>query len=215
MTVKHGTYTGAKVGGCRQECCQAAVRAYDQHRRRQIAYGRWSPWGDLGAVQEHVAFLVGLGWTHMGIGKAADVGECTMRKIRNGQLKRVRAEDADKILAVRLSQRAGFVPAAGTVRRLRALAVEGHGLIPVSAASGVSQTALGNLRAGDRRWAQVQVADAVASVYGPLLEQRPVSPRAHVVRRDALAAGWDPPGAWSRFTIDDPGANPMTSKTAA
>lgn len=206
----HGTYSGAKTGGCHDECCKSAVRAYDQHRSRQIAYGRWNPWGDLEAVQEHVAFLVSLGWTHSGIGKAAGVGECTMRKLLNGRLRKVRAQDAQKILAVRLSQRAGFVPADGTVRRLRALAVEGHGLIPVSAASGVSQTALGNLRSGSRRWAQVPVAEAVAGVYELLLERRPVSPRAHIVRRDAVAAGWDPPGAWSRFTIDDPGANPMT-----
>lgn len=211
----HGTYSGAKTGGCQNECCKQAVRAYDQHRRRQIAYGRWNPWGDLEAVQEHVAFLVGLGWTHSGIGKAAGVGECTMRKLLNGRLKKVRAQDAEKILSVRLSQRAGFVPAAGTVRRLRALAVEGHGLIPVAAETGVSQAALGNLRSGTRRWVQVHVAEAVAGGYERLLEEAASSPRAYIVRRDAVAAGWDPPGAWSRFTIDDPGANPIPNKAAA
>ncbi|MFC9941229.1 hypothetical protein [Nocardiopsis alba] len=208
MTV-HGTYSGAKSKGCRDECCKSVVRAYDQHRRRQIAYGRWNPWGDLEAVTAHVAFLVDLGWTHSGIGVAAGVGEHTMRKIRNHQLRKVRAQDADKILGVRLSQRAGFVPASGTVRRLRALAVEGHGLIPISAASGVSQSALGYLRSGARTWAQVPVADAVAGVYERLLAEGPSSPRARIVRADAIAAGWEPPAAWSRFTIDDPGANPM------
>lgn len=212
---KHGSYSTYKADGCREECCRAHVRAYDQNRRRQIAYGRWQPWGDLEAVKEHVDFLVSLGWTHCGIGKAAGVGECTMRKIRNGRLVRVRTVDANKILAVRLSQRAGFVPAAGTVRRLRALAVEGIGLIPVSNASGVSQTALSSLRSGGRRWAQVPVADAVAAVYEQLLEQGATSPQARIVRRHAEKAGWAPPGAWSRFTIDDPGANPMTKKAAA
>ncbi|WP_431889397.1 hypothetical protein [Nocardiopsis alba] len=189
------------------------MRAYDQYRRRQIAYGRWNPWGDLEAVTAHVDFLVSLGWTHSGIGKAAGVGEHTMRKILNRRLRKVRAQDADKILAVRLSQRAGFVPASGAVRRLRALAVEGHGLAPISSASGVSLTALGYLRSGARTWAQVPVADAIAGVYERLLVEGPSSPRAHIVRADAIAAGWEPPGAWSRFTIDDPGANPMPAPT--
>lgn len=148
--VRHGTPHGYRNRRCRCARCHAAVRAYDHYRARQIAYGRWQPWGDAEAVRAHVDHLIEHGWTHAAVARAAGVDESILRRIANGRLVRVRARDAERLLAVRLTQRPrrGYVPAAGTVRRLRALAVLGHGLQALSQATGVSTTALSQLRAG-------------------------------------------------------------------
>lgn len=211
---RHGTYSGYKESGCRKECCQQARREYDAHRARQIAYGRWEPWGDLAKVTEHITYLVDAGWTHNGIATASGVSEEVIRRIRHGRKKNVTKDTEAKILAVRPRDRAGYVPAAGTVRRLRALAVQGHGLLVVSRASQVSAECLSKIRKGDRQRVQARVARRIAVAYERLRERPPSTDNASLVSRKACEAGWLGHGAWGRHTIDDPDARPRQTAAA-
>lgn len=54
---QHGTNSAYVLDRCRCEDCTAANRAYEGHRRRQQAYGRWTHWTDADRVREHLERL--------------------------------------------------------------------------------------------------------------------------------------------------------------
>ncbi|GAA4929038.1 hypothetical protein GCM10023224_05560 [Streptomonospora halophila] len=204
-TIPHGTYAGYKHHGCHCDPCNQARRDYENDRSRAIAYGTWSPWGDADAVRARITALKAAGWSIKAVATAARTTEDVVRNLGRDPGRRVRAEVAARILEIDQLWPAGYVPAVGSVRRLRALAVIGHGLCEVSAESGLSVSGLSKLRAG-QRWTQARTPAAVEVAY-TRLEMRPASsPRAGIIRERARAAGWAPPLAWD--DIDDPDAVP-------
>src|SRR5258708_37505145 len=73
-------------------------RAYNQDRKRQMAYGRWSAWADAGKVRQHVRMLRGNRGTWKAIAEAAGVSTMTVWSVLNlgGEIK---AETGAKLLA--------------------------------------------------------------------------------------------------------------------
>lgn len=98
-----------------------------------------------------------------------------------------------------------MVPAAGTRRRIQALAVMGWPFSEIAARLGVTRCAVQKL---GRASATVQAATArrIAVVYDELS----MTPGPSVyTRARAVKAGWVPPLAWDDDTIDDPYAQPV------
>src|SRR5260370_10834820 len=73
--------------------------AYNQDRKRQMAYGRWNAWADAGKVRQHVRMLRDNRGTWKAIAEAAGVSTMTVWSVLNlgGEIK---AETGAKLLAV-------------------------------------------------------------------------------------------------------------------
>lgn len=137
---QHGTMAGY-AAGCRRECCRAAHRVGTQHRRRQVAYGRWQPWTDASPAREHVCGLVAEhGMTVAEVARAADLVPQVVRYLLRGKPTtgnpppaRIRPATAHRLLSVEPAtaathgDAAGYVDGTGTRRRLQALVFMAHG----------------------------------------------------------------------------------------
>ncbi len=217
---EHGTRPAYVFDKCRCRPCRDAAVAYEANRLRQVAYGRWTPYVDAAPARAHVLELMaaGMGWK-----RVADVAGVTRSivsrllygKAENG-LKpqpRIRAERAEKILAVRYSPApTSKVDATGTHRRLQALGALGWSGARLAARLGLSRANYGAMMGTPRVTAR-RAADVVR-LYDELWQTPPpedtVRDRqaATRTRRHAAAAGWVPPLAWDDDTIDDPAARP-------
>ncbi|MFE9936358.1 hypothetical protein [Streptomyces hirsutus] len=107
---------------------------------------------------------------------------------------------------------AEVVPAAGTIRRLQALAVAGWPLSRLARETGLSPYRMDRLMTADT--VPVATARAMAAVYARYSGASPglcgVSHlHARAARERATAAGWAPAAAWDDDTIDDPAAIPQ------
>jgi WhiB family redox-sensing transcriptional regulator len=100
------------------------------------------------------------------------------------------------------------VPGFGTQRRLRALAVVGHGTAMIAARiGGVSSSALSDWRGRTVRPVPRDAAERLSDLYPLLLEEAPGSLAAQV-RENARLRGWLGSEAWEGVDIDDPAALP-------
>jgi DNA-binding NarL/FixJ family response regulator len=201
--INHGNYTV----GC--ALCQANARRYDRKRRHAVAAGTWKPIVPAREVLDHIAQLQAQGMSLAAIARRARLSPKTIGPISRGQRNHLHGPTAAAILAVKPARElpAGWVDAAGTARRIRALVAFGYGL---------SEQA----RRLDRHlqqvwewaWARqdaVTVAnrDAVAALYEQLsATPAPPSQSATRARNEAARRGWYPPAAWD--DIDDPDAQP-------
>lgn len=110
-----------------------------------------------------------------------------------------------------------FVPAIGSARRLRALAVLGYSWNVLGRRLGQQGNNL-SYTAINRQWVYPQTAQKIKALYDEL-SMLPVSVektdpkekgnRVKVVKTRALRKGWLPPLAWEDETIDDPYALPV------
>ncbi|WP_156366050.1 hypothetical protein [Nocardiopsis sp. NRRL B-16309] len=191
---------------------------YQRRRSLAIAVGEWNPWGDMAAVQTHLDALAARRWSNHAIATATGVAESTIRRIRNGQANGVYACTAKTILALQphhwpTKHRRSAV---GYARRLQALADQGHGLPTVAAETGLDKHWLGEIRSGQVATVTARPGALIAAAYERLRNQSPPSGRsASRVRAGARRHGWHPHSAWSRYTIDDPGARPRETTNAA
>jgi WhiB family redox-sensing transcriptional regulator len=102
------------------------------------------------------------------------------------------------------------VPGFGIQRRLRALAVVGHGPTMIAARmGGVSPSALSDWRGRTVRPVPQEAAEKLAALYPLLLEEKP-GPLAEQVRENARLREWLGPEAWEGVDLDDPAALPRT-----
>lgn len=216
---QHGTRAAYTLDHCRCRPCKDAQCAAEKIRVKQIAYGRWRPFVDAAPVLQHVRALMaaGMGWKR--VAAAAGVSPSTVSKLLYGKAQagpslKMRAHTASRLLAVELDVAAGtFVPAAGTQRRLRALACLGWSDTLLAYRLGMTLANYGTLcnlqtHVTTRRAAQVR------ALYDDLWDRQPPNAtraeRATVTRtlKRAAAAGWVSPLAWDDDTIDDPNARP-------
>lgn len=103
-----------------------------------------------------------------------------------------------------------WVPALGTVRRLRALAVIGWSIDEVASRAGLFHRSLLKVREGQRKEVRSSTWRAVRRVYAEL-ENTPRADRAGKITRTlALAHGWLAPAWW-----DDPDRDKERMKVAA
>ena len=96
---RRGTYTNH---GCRCAACRAAHNHYWQAWR---AGRRLRPFVDASECAEHVRFLRenGFSWRH--IAKVAGTSPSTILRLARGDVVRVDARYADRLLAINLSNR--------------------------------------------------------------------------------------------------------------
>lgn len=197
--IPHGTPSGRKYHKCRCPDCMRAGYDYDNQRRRQVAYGRWTPWGDTEQVRAHIALLRSHGWSYRAV---ADAARCTPRivqEVARDPGRRVRADVARRILAVTPGPSGGYQPAIGTTRRVQALTAAGWRLIDISEASGVAVDTLWVLRAGRRGSVWARTAWAVQRSYDVLSMRVPTHPQVGRMRRLAEEHGWYPPLDWEAY----------------
>ncbi|WP_156960825.1 sigma factor-like helix-turn-helix DNA-binding protein [Amycolatopsis taiwanensis] len=220
-TRPHGR-TKYVVEKCHCEVCRTASRAYENHRRRQRAYGRQA-YVDAEPARQHVRKLqaAGLGWKR--VAQLAGLDHSVVwkliygdRKRFDGPSKRIRPETERKILAVRatldnLGDNA-LVDGTGTRRRLEALIAMGWSKAKLAARLGMTPTNFGSTM--QRARLHAATVRAVRVLYNELWDIRPPED----THRDKIAAsrartyaqrhGFVPPQAWDDDTIDDPVAQP-------
>lgn len=207
---QHGTYACYTLDGCRCEPCAAAVREYEQNRKRQQAYGRWDNLVDAEPARDHVRRLMAAGMGLKRIAAAADVSTGVMWKLLYGKpprpgrertpSKRVTKAVALRLLAVEIDLADGaYVPNTDTARRLQALVACGWSMSKLGLRLGIQPGNFNVVVTGRRPQVSVATAKAVHALYLELAGQAP--PEA--THRDKIAAsrarnlaaqrGWTPP----------------------
>lgn len=214
-TRPHG-YVRFKVEQCHCDICRAGNTAYVARRHRLIAYGRWQPYIDAEPARSHVKALgaAGIGWKRVAL--LADVQPSTMSKLlygstRRGPSDRIRPTTAAAILAVEIDTApladGALMVAAGTQRRMRAMAALGWGLSEQGRQIGRAVSNYHKILDFDE--VRVGTARAVADLYRQLSTvAAPAGYSATRARSWAHANHCFPPIAWDDDTINDPAARP-------
>jgi len=183
-------------------------RARERRRRGESCYG------DYEAVAAHLRELTEAGCALRWIADVAGVCPETVSDLFSGRRRRVYADTAAALLAVR-PQRAvraaahserALIPVLGTTRRLRALAAKGHPLYRIAERVGIAHSHIRRLASGRQPFVTTPTARAIAQVYDQLWN---VDGGSVPTRNRARAAGWVPPLAWDDDTIDNPQAEPL------
>jgi hypothetical protein len=219
----HGTHACYVLDRCRCSPCTAANTAYERARSRSHAYGRFAQrWIDTQPIRDHVTQLQEQGLGLKRIVQLSGYSQGAMTKLMYGgdgrpPTRRIRAEHAEKILAVKatMDTLAGgaVIDGTGTRRRLQALMTLGWSQTKLAHAIGFEVRNFAHLVHG-RRGITVTTARAVRDLYEQLWDQTP--PRTTTGHKGAYtrsvgyakARGWVPPLAWDDDRIDDPAATP-------
>lgn len=218
---QHGTYACYTLDACRCLPCAAAVRAYEQDRVRQQAYGRWDNFVDAEPARQHIRSLMDAG---MGLKRIVAVGGSSqgqLWKLLYGKKKpdgtrtpskRLRKDVAERLLAVQLDLAEGakisVEDAVGVRRRVRALVALGWSQSKLAERLGIGRA---NFHlATDARGVTVATARAVEALYDELSMVLPPneSHRDKIsvsrARAYAKARGWKPPLALDDDLLDRP-----------
>lgn len=191
---------------------------YQRKRTRAIAYGTWEPSIiPAGHVAAHLVDLLESGRSRRWIARTAGVSETVVGRLVSGKAKSVSRHNEAKLLAVSHACKPSgktYMPAVGARRRVEALATLGHPQSVIAEMSGLTQTTVWNV-ANLPKQAAADTHAAIARAYELLRTQDRSDATGAWVKARAARLGFAPPEAWSRFTIDDPGANPMKQKTTA
>jgi transcriptional regulator with XRE-family HTH domain len=223
MTRAHGTAAMYSHGPCRCAPCSQAASAAARHRYRMIAYGQWQPFTDATPAREHVRSLQaqGLGWQR--IAELAGVAAPTVSSMLYGRSGRpptgkIRTATAEALLAFRpgLDDLPATAPvdAAGTRRRMQALAAAGWSAQRLAGYLGFDRAHAGRIIRGDNPRVSAATARAVRGLYDELWDRPPPEGTrwekvaANRARDHARQQGWPPPMAWDDDKIDDPAAKP-------
>lgn len=168
---------------------------------------------DAKPVRGHAYDLENRGMSRRSIAEAAGVSATTITNLMNGNTATMQRSVANKVLAVRpehilaRTRPAGFVPAIGARRRIRALYAIGHTADTIAADLGVKPFAIRNIVNHPGRWIARTAHDDIVTAYERLWDVP--GPSGHN-RARAARWGWLPPMAWDDDTIDDPAATPDT-----
>jgi len=219
---RHGTHARYSMDGCRCFPCRKAHYEYNQHRERQIAYGRWEKFVPAEPVRAHVNLLTNAGIGQRRIARLACVSLGTITRLLYGEKgktapsKRVRVEAARRIMSVQVSLdvigHTTPVDATGTRRRLQALIACGWSRAKLAALAGIDPTNISRVLTTEKVWAAK--ARTVRDLYEQLWNVAPPEDdwrdkiAANRSRAYAAERGWAPPMAWDDETIDDPAAEP-------
>lgn len=211
--MNHGSLTTYHHHGCRCRPCTDAARAYESNRRRQIAYGRWSPLVDAEPARRHVRALgaQGMGW--MRVAEVAGVARGSVSKLLYGDTRRgsapsrrIKRDNAERLLAIKATPDTlrpnALIPAHGTMRRLRALAVMGYSGAWVAEQTELGTAGLHRLRHGDRQFCEVGTWRVVRELYTQYAMTPQTGSRAEATRNYARRIGWAGPLEWD--DIDEP-----------
>jgi transcriptional regulator with XRE-family HTH domain len=189
-----------------------------------IAYGQWEPFTDAAPAREHVRSLQaqGLGWQR--IAELAGVAPPMVSSMLYGRSGRaptgkIRTATAEALLAFRpaLDDLPGTSPvdAAGTRRRLRALAVAGWSAQCLAGYLGTDRAQAARIVRGAVPRVTAATARAVRALHDELWNRPPPEgtrwekAAASRTRNHARRQGWPPALAYDEDAIDDPAAEPV------
>lgn len=209
MGRRHGS--SGYTGGCRCQTCKEGKRESLQAWRRTKAYGRpTTDLVDVGPARAHIQSLLASGVSLDQISEESGVSYGVVsRTLYLGQ-KRMKSNSAAAILAlegVDTSVSRTVVDAAGTRRRVQALATLGWSVAWQARQVGMFPTDLHAIARGDSGTTALtasRVRDLYDRYWGVVPElSQPVS----VARNAAARRGWLPPLAWDDDLIDLPEAD--------
>lgn len=206
MTRRHGTLASYHIDKCRCTPCLQVKSAYCAGRTRQMAYGRWQPYADPEPVRAHVAGLIGYGLTINTIADMASVDHESVYQLMAGAHERgVFTANADALLSVRfdldLVPGRSYIDAAGTRRRVQALATLGHSVKSQATALGRLANNFNDVVTQVRVFAYT--ARQVRDLYAAWSSSPPPDTHgARVARTLAARKKWLPPAAWDDDLID-------------
>lgn len=181
MSREHGTRSRYTFEKCRCDECRRANREYQKRRQRLIGYGM-RPQVEASKVREHVLSLMsspysgahdGIGWRRIGdlAGVSRSVVSALIWGKRGKPTKRIKRENADKLLAVRPDQLAdhALVWAAETWHYINELADFGIPKVRIARALGQKGQGL-QLRRG---YVTVRTAKAVENLHWKVFKASP------------------------------------------
>lgn len=162
----------------------------------------------------HIHSLHELGFGDAAIAEAAGVNKSTVGNLRRGRNRRVYPEIDSKIMAVTpeaiysRSNRRGYVPDLGAVRRLQALLCMGWRYKDLDSRLGFPAS---KVQEGSG-WISQYKHEAVVRLYEELWDKRGPASQGYInkLRR----RGWVPPLAWDEGAIDDPAAEAYGTEAA-
>jgi hypothetical protein len=203
---RHGTYAGgqahirARTPMC--EPCRQSFLKYRNQRRRDKAMGRVRI-VPTEPVTKHLKRLRKQGVTVQSVADESGVSYSLVDELMNRPRTSMRSDNADAIMATNPAP-AGFVPAIGSIRRIRALGRRGWSMPDIVRASngGVTLSVLRRINAPayDQQTVMHATHKAIADAYDQLAMTEPPQNRtATQVRVKAKLAGWVGPLSW-----DDP-----------
>jgi lambda repressor-like predicted transcriptional regulator len=183
-----------------------------KHRELRILDGTWMPFVPIDRARSHIAGLRRQGLSVRSIAHAAGLPLSTVAPIAwpdyHPRRTKVRPEVEAAILRVAPRVDAlppgAYLPAAGTIRRVRALQAIGWPLDQLAARLGVHTQSLSRMCTKANE-VTVERARAVLDLYDELSMTPGPSEK---TRRRAEREGWAPPLAWDDDEIDDPKAAP-------
>ena len=166
-------------------------------------------------TRAHIAELQAAGVTYQLIGEIAGRHRTWVCDV----LRREQVTEATerRVLAIAIPSdphrliEAGYVPAAGSIRRLRGLVACGHTQRELANEIGWQETNLGTLIHGQRQFVSAATARLIADLSDRLHAVPGTSDRA---RRHAAALGWVATLAWDEDQLDNPHAQPDTGITS-
>lgn len=204
---EHGTparyYGNKNRPGCRCQPCSRAATREDTLRVLDRLNGRPRrvPSGPVG---QHILNLRATGLNDRQIRlKAGITGETAIARIfRQATVSR---NTADRILAVPVTYKpdSGYVAALGSMRRMQALYVWGHGNAELAQATGFTAGFVSALVGGHFQYVKACTATRIRQVFDELSTRQGGNQRAMARGKKD---GWAGPNAWDR--IDDPNEDP-------
>lgn len=232
MTRPHGTRrryiagpdeNGQEGAGCRCTACRRANADRAAAAYRRMLERRWNgtpAWADAEPARQHVKTLMAKGAGIETIAAAGRVSTNTIYRLLyplkgNPPARRMRADTADRILAVRLEntlQPGHQIDVTGTRRRIHALAAIGWSLAEQGRRLGITRNNMSTIT--HQKLVTVRVARKIAALYDELSMTPATGRTADRTRAIAARKGWAPPLAWDDDTIDDPAAAPDWGATA-
>jgi len=207
----HGDPRRYRYGKCRCTKCRAANAREMNLYRMRIASGQHRPDVDAEPVRRHVQRLRREGLAVQRIAQLAGVSGQVLQALLYGHpslglppTRKMRAANAEKILAVHAGHKPGrgWISATGTRRRMQALAAAGWPLTWLENEAGLPRRHGHRVaHTSDEQRVTVQTAEAVAAMYDRLWNADPLEagvPAAASTRIRNVAArhGWLPPLAW-------------------
>jgi hypothetical protein len=219
-------------GACRAGApnVRCSHREYVRWRARQIAYGRWDPWGDATAVRRHVEHLRSAGASYDAIASVAGVSPMTVRRVQCGNPRagerresglrpsaRVSAVTAQRLLAVTpamVEHVAARRDATGARRRLQALIALGHPAASLAHRLRIAPRRVSSVVYGTTATVTPCMHAAICDLYDQLWDAHPpgrtLAERKAAAAARALAAsrGWPTPMGLDDERIDDPAYRP-------
>ncbi|TDP29895.1 hypothetical protein [Nocardia ignorata] len=183
---------------------------YRNHKLRamRLYRGLPSPIIDATPAQDHVNWLVSIGFNDSSVAAAAGLTQNTIRDFRLRKYSTARRQYAARVLAVTHiptpDQESRNVPAIGTQRRIQALQAAGHTQAQIGTHLGWTQERVDKILRS--KSVKGRTFQQVCAVYDLLSHQ--VGPSAIGKTRSARR-GYAPPLAWEGIDIDHPDSTPI------